>query len=170
LRVGGGATGRELFPTDEEESTTWTTRRSRGSLCLHRLKAIPLDLFRSRSICAAVLLAGRLREEARWIEAGTARLLCVAGLRIDVEKGGGLAHRRTDGGGEGQGRRWQRQGRPGRRVQAVVRGRNEPNCGIGAPSNTCRRRGWRGEFGCPPRVGARVGGLLDFVFFLRAPT
>jgi hypothetical protein len=53
-------------------------------------------------------------------------------------------------------------GWPGRPVQAAVGGRNDPNCRVGAPSNTQRRRGAEGGFGCLPRIGARVGALLEF--------
>jgi hypothetical protein len=138
-------------PTDEEESMTWAARRSRGSLCLHRLKATPLDLFRSRSICAAVLLAGRRREEARRIEAGTTRLLRAAGLRIDAEKGGGPAHRRTDGSGEGQGRRW----RLGR-TRAAARTTRE--AGPGGGGREKRTQLWsRGSLRHPQEKGPEGG-------------
>jgi hypothetical protein len=35
---------------------------------------------------------------------------------------------------------------------------------VGASSTTRGIRGWRGRFGCPLRIGARVGALLDCVF------
>jgi hypothetical protein len=46
-------------------------------------------------------------------------------------------------------------------------GRGEPaNYRVGAPFSTRRRRGRRGAFGWLAKIGVRVGGLLEHVFFL----
>jgi hypothetical protein len=40
-------------------------------------------------------------------------------------------------------------------------GRGRRNRRVGSPYGTRRRRGWKGVFGCLPRIGALVGGLLE---------
>jgi hypothetical protein len=40
-------------------------------------------------------------------------------------------------------------------------GRGRRNRRVGSPYNTRRRWGWKGVFGCLPRIGARVRGLLE---------
>jgi hypothetical protein len=52
-------------------------------------------------------------------------------------------------------------------VRARARGVNCCTGGVGAPHSTRRRRGRRGWFGCPAKLGALVGGLLECVFFFQ---
>jgi hypothetical protein len=57
------------------------------------------------------------------------------------------------------------------RADPCARG-EENRCtgGVGAPHSARRRKGKRGAFGCPAKVGAWLGGLLECVFVLLPPT
>jgi hypothetical protein len=53
-------------------------------------------------------------------------------------------------------------------LHSVARRRATTNEPIGAPLSTRRRRGWRRDLGAP-RIGARVGTLMESVFFALSP-
>jgi hypothetical protein len=72
-------------------------------------------------------------------------------LHIDAQMAAGKV-KGGDGGGEGH---EQRQGQPGRRVQVVAGGRNEPNGGVGSPSNIRRRRVGGENSGAPLELGLK---------------
>jgi hypothetical protein len=105
---------------------------------------------------------------------GPANLSPVGGIELEVRSRTRARAQATTMGGGSFGRSQRRHARGGTGKQEATPlggGRGEPaNYRVGAPLSTSRRRGRRGAFGRPAKVRGGVGGLLECVFFLSAPT